>query len=166
MKTLLKFKNMTDKEWEDYCYKNEHSLDDYDERTWADNINFEANYSNLEETLSNLNVSDEIVVIADLGLWDGRRIAYKILDKDASSIINDIDYYEYPEIEMNNNNELYATDIHHDGTNYYRFRVWRSGVSEKGKERFLENIYYGEVSEDEIIKYTKALRIPKKVLVA
>ena len=164
MKTLLKFKNMTDKEWEDYCYENECSIDDYDERTWADNINFEADYSNLENILSDIKVSDNIIVIADLGLWDGRRTAYKILDKDATSIISGINYYEYPEIEINENNELYATDVHHDGTNYYRFRIWRSGVSEKVKERFLDSIYYGEVSEDEIVKYTKALRIPKKVL--
>lgn len=35
----------------------------------------------------------------------------------------------------------------------------------KSKEKFLDSIYDGEVSEDDIIKYTKALRIPKKVLV-
>lgn len=165
MKTILKFGNMTDKEWEEYCHDNECSIDDYDERTWVNNINFEADYYNLEAILSNLNVSDEIIVIADLGLWNGKRIGYKILDNDASSIINGIDYYEYPEIEMNDNNELYAIDAHHDGTNYYRFRVWRSRVSEKSKEKFLDSIYYGEVSENDITKYTKALRIPKKVLV-
>ena len=166
MTTLLKFKNMTDKEWKDYCYENECSLDDYEERTWVDNINFETDYSNLENILSEIKVSNEIIVIADLGLWDGRRIAYKVLDEDATSIINSIDYYDYPEVEMNENNELYATDVHHDGINYYRFRVWKSGVSERNKEKFLDSIYYGDVSEEGIVKYTKALRIPKKVLVA
>lgn len=164
MKTLLKFETLTDDQWEEYCNQEGYDFDDYDERTWVDQLNFDADLSILEDHLEEIEVDEDIVVIGDLGLWNGRTFGYKILSNNPIDILKGLDYYDFPEIEMNENDEIFATDKHHDGTNYYRFRVWKKGISESSKDRFLNDIYNNDFDEEDVIKYTKALKIPKKVI--
>ena len=165
MKTLLKFETLTDDQWEEYCNQEGYDLDDYDERTWVDQLNFNTNLSILENSLEKIKVDEDIVVIADLGLWNGRTFGYKILSNNPIDILKGLDYHDFPEIEMNENNEIFAIDRHHDGTNYYRFRVWKKGISESAKEQFLYNTYNNNFDEDDILKHTKALKISKNCVI-
>jgi len=104
----------------------------------------------------NVNVGDEIIVIGDLGLWNGRRNGYKIIKSGniKDCLYNDCDYCEW----YCDDKDMRFTGIHHDGTNYYRYRTWRKGISERQKDTFLNELVYGEVSEDDIKKYTKSIR--------
>ncbi len=103
---------------------------------------------NLNQELDNF-----VICIADLGLWNGRRSAYKLLGKNLNSILYTTgDSYEvYVE-----DGEVMAKDIHHDGTNYYNWRVLKSGLSNAKINDLLDSIVEGD-AEEKIRKYTKSL---------
>lgn len=69
----------------------------------------------------NITTANPILVIADLGLWDGRKLRYKILaSQNVGAILSAHcgDYVTYYADCYN----VYCDDIHHDGTNHYIFR--------------------------------------------
>jgi len=71
----------------------------------------------------------DLIVIADLGLWNGRVSGYKVIPNatlaDAISVCEGdiIDWY----VE---DGEMKIDDIHHDGVNHYVFRAWKDGVTD------------------------------------
>lgn len=103
---------------------------------------------NLNQELDNF-----VICIADLGLWNGRRSAYKLLGKNLNGILyNTGDSYEvYVE-----DGEVKARDAHHDGTNYYTWRVLKNGLSNAKVNDLLDSIVEGD-AEEKIKKYTKSL---------
>lgn len=87
-----------------------------------------------------------IVVIADLGLWNGRRSGYKVIN---SGCISDILYDEncdycdwYADDE-----DIRFTGHHHDGTNHYLYRVFDGDP---------DDLY--DMTEEEMIAATTSLR--------
>ena len=115
----------------------------------------------LEDERYNLNIptENEIVVIADLGLWHGRRSGYKVLNE---KNIRTCLYAEYADTDyatwyVDEKGDLLCTASHHDGTNYYRYREFKKNVSESRKRAFLDAIYKGTVTEEEIVRVTKRL---------
>lgn len=132
-------------------------------RTEIDCEYFKDELDYVNRLLGNIDENEDIVIIGDLGLWNGRVTGNKVISNDARDILTTIGNDNYPIIQLNDNNELYGQVSHHDGTNYYRFRVWRAGLSDTQKEKFLNLIYNQEVTEEDIVKYTKALRVPKKI---
>lgn len=68
-------------------------------------------------------VENPILVIADLGLWFGRRSGIKIIHGQIADILTTHcgDYVTYYADAYN----VRCRDIHHDGTNYYLFRELR-----------------------------------------
>lgn len=163
MKKLFMYEYLTDEEWKDLAKENGYDLSDEEIRMEIDYSDFQDYLDYTRSLLDQINEKENIVIIADLGLWNGRVMAYKVISNNARDIITSIGSNEYPEIELNNNNELFGKLVHHDGTNYYRFRVWRAGISDTQKDKFLDLIYNQEASEENIVKYTKALRLPKKI---
>jgi len=91
----------------------------------------------------NLNIPcGRILAIADLGLWNGRRTAYKIINASTiGDILKDItaDYYTF----YCNKHGVYADLTHHDGTNHIEFREIRAG-REKALRRLTSAIYNQE----------------------
>jgi len=55
-----------------------------------------------KDILANIEIDNDIVVIADLGLWNGRIKGYKILNSPIS-ILTDIEYNDYFEIYIEDN---------------------------------------------------------------
>ena len=109
----------------------------------------------LDDERMNLNkiLEGKILIIADLGLWDGRKQGYKIGTHNLNSIF-DIGTYDYAEF-YGEDNEVRAREIHHDGTNYYLFRVIRDG---RDIDKLLEAIYNGEeISKQKLNYYTRSL---------
>lgn len=100
--------------------------------------------SNLDKELGN-----NLVIIANLGLWYGRRNGWKVLK---GTNLNDIfegtkgDYITW----YVEDGEVKCDDIHHDGTNHYTYRVLKDGVD---RFEFEEAMYDGE----DIDKYTVKL---------
>ena len=117
---------------------------------WAD----ENNWYFLDDERANLNIQldEEIIVIADLGLWYGNRIAYKIIK--SGNIADCLSFeYEYADFYCDQY-DMRAKEIHHDGTNYYLYRVFKSGLTEQQKENFLNNTK----DKKAILRYTRSIR--------
>ena len=47
--------------------------------------------------------------------------------------------------------------MHHDGTNHYRYRAYRDGVTDEQIEDLKEKLYCGEATEKDIEKVTRRL---------
>ena len=92
----------------------------------------ETNYDYLSDERVNLNVqlSQPIIVIGDIGRWDGRVMGYKDIP---SGNIRDCLYADtdYTEWYVDMYGDLRADATHHDGTNHYLYRVFKDGVSER-----------------------------------
>ena len=115
----------------------------------------ETNDEYLRDERMNLDkvVDGRILVIADLGLWYGRKPAYKIV---GSGNIKDILGYTYDYAEFYGDGyNIRGTEIHHDGTNHYLYRVIRE---DRNINNLLDAIYDGEeISRSKLNYYTKSL---------
>lgn len=102
------------------------------------------------------NTKNDIIIIGNLGLWDGRRTAIKELNTTdtAECFYSDCDTLEWYIDEHNN---LCATASHHDGTNSYIYREWKDNISDTQKNNFFDKIYNGNLERKDITKYTKAI---------
>lgn len=118
----------------------------------------EANGMRLDDERENLNIqlNDDILVIANLGFWNGRHSGYKVL---SSGNIKDCLYSnaDYNTWYLDDRGDLCCDAVHHDGTNYYTYREWKPGVSEVQKENLLDKIYYGKATRRDITRVTRRL---------
>ena len=98
----------------------------------------------------------DLIVIADLGLWNGRKKAYKVIPNatlaDAITVAEGdyIDWY----VE---DGEMKIDDVHHDGTNHYLFRTWKDGVDEFHKGLTLTLIDHGFTDKKDLDVDTRPL---------
>ena len=108
----------------------------------------------IDDERMNLDVPTDgrILVVADLGLWYGRRQGYRILDGNVKNILSaDVDYVEWYSDGYN----IKATAAHHDGTNYYEYRVIRE---DRNIQNLLDAIYNGEeITRKKLNYYTRSL---------
>ena len=115
----------------------------------------ETNDMYFDDERANLNkeIDGRILVIADLGLWNGRKQGYKIINiRNLNSILSY--QYEYFEI-YGDGYDIRATETHHDGTNYYLYRMIRE---DRNIDNLLDAIYNGEeISRRKLNYYTKSL---------
>ncbi|MBQ6936796.1 MAG: hypothetical protein IJN49_09645 [Clostridia bacterium] len=97
-----------------------------------------------------------IIIIGDLGLWNGRAHGYKDIP---SGNIKDCLYSDTDMTEwfLDEKGDLRAEAAHHDGTNYYLYRVFKDNVTEEQIEDFKDKIYHGTLTEKDIDKYTHRL---------
>lgn len=108
----------------------------------------------LDDECTNLNIPTDgrILVIADLGLWDGRHQGYQIFGKNVNQIFKQ--HYDYTEWYSDGYN-IKAVDVHHDGTNYYEFREIRE---DRNIQNLLDAIYNGEkITRKMLNYYTRSL---------
>lgn len=117
----------------------------------TDNINF--NYE--DEYSYNLNVllPNDIIAIADIGRWDGRRKGYKILSNNLHDVLS---YLGLDEIHVYSDGHNIRMDgYHHDGDTHVLFRLVRDGID---IEKFTDKIYNREVITNGMLNYyTKSL---------
>lgn len=100
---------------------------------------YEINGDYLDDERMNLNLqlSAPILVIGDLGLWNGRRMGYKEI---ASGNIRDCLYSDtdYSTWYVDRLGDLRCDAIHHDGTNHYLYRTYKTrcaAVSDRQSQR-------------------------------
>lgn len=111
-------------------------------------------YQYLQDDLDQM-TEGQILVIADLGLWNGRRTGYKILNRNLRSIL--VAQGDTYTVGFHRGN-IKAIDVHHDGVNYYEYREIRP---EKDITKLTKRLYEGEpVSREMINAYTKSLKEP------
>ena len=114
----------------------------------------ETNNMYLDDERMNLNkhVDGRILVLADLGLWNGRTKAYKIMNGNISDILSsDCDYVEW----YGDGYNIKAIASHHDGTNFYEYRVIRE---DREIQNLLDAIRSGkEITRKKLNYYTRSL---------
>ena len=119
---------------------------------------YELNGDYLDDERSNLDIqlSRPILVVGDLGLWNGRRMGYKEIP---SGNIRDCLYsdYDYTTWYVDRNGDFRCDDTHHDGTNHYLYRVYKDNVSQAQKDRLKEKIYNGTATRADIVRVTRRL---------
>ena len=141
--------------FEDYCEMNgyeegEKDLSEYVQETL--DMYLEDEYANLNKELNG-----NILVIADLGFWDGRRSGYQIINRNNLNAIfnvlgSDYGYFKFYCDRYDVKAELH----HHDGTHYLTFREIREG---KDITNLTDKLYeQEEVTQKEITRYTKSLK--------
>ena len=119
---------------------------------------YEINADYLVDERINLNVqlNEPILVIADLGLWNGRFSGYKEIE---SGNIRDCLYSDTDMTEwyVDANGDMRADAIHHDGTNHYLYRAYKDGVTETQRENLKEKIFNGTVNRADITRITRRI---------
>ena len=121
----------------------------YEQRIELSQWTFDDEYKyNLNKTLSN-----RILCIANLGLYQDRKTVYKLLGDNLNEILTAAqgDYYKVYYDGYN----VRAEDNHHDGTNYYTFRVIKDNVN---IDNLLNKLYNGMATNNDINNYTKSLK--------
>lgn len=117
------------------------------------------NYMNVDAEHENLdvNIATDILAVASLGRWDGRRMAYRTLHHNLQEIFKVWDSCE--EIKLySDGKDIKGEGIHHDGTNYVTFRAWKKNISDEKKELVLSAIYQNKDNADELVKkYTRSI---------
>ena len=143
--------------YKDYLEANELDLNPNDEDAiylWM----CETNGEYLEDERANLNIQlpEEILVIADLGLWNGRPMGYKEIPSGniKDCLYSDTDYTEW---YVDKYGDLRADAIHHDGTNHYLYRVYKDSATETQRENLKEKIYCGKATRADITRVTRRL---------
>ena len=118
----------------------------------------EINDDYLSDERANLNIqlSQPILVVADLGLWNGRFMGYREI---FSGNIRDCLYaeHDYATWYVDRYGDLRCDDVHHDGTNHYLYRAYKDGVSEAQRDRLKERIYDGTATRSDIARITRRL---------
>lgn len=118
---------------------------------------YELNGDYLDDERSNLDIqlSRPILVVGDLGLWNGRRMGYKEIPsgniRDCLYSEQDIDYSTW---YVDKNGDFRCDAIHHDGTNHYLYRAYKDGVSDTQIENLKEKIYRGIATRADITRVT------------
>ena len=119
---------------------------------------YEINDSYLDDERMNLNVqlSQPILMIADIGRWDGRYTGYGEIK---SGNIRDCLYssLDYATWYVDRLGDLRCDAIHHDGTNYYLYRAYKTGVRESQIELLKEKLYEGKATRADITRITRRL---------
>ena len=100
-----------------------------EEHSWACACQLNDDYLNDERANLDKELGRTIVVIANLGLWNGRRNGWKLTN---STNLNGIfegtcgDYVTW----YVEDGEIKCDDTHHDGTNHYTYRVLKDDISD------------------------------------
>jgi hypothetical protein len=109
---------------------------------------------------ANLNIPTEgrIIEIADVGLWDGRRVGYKLLNEhNIRACLNLKRGCEYGEWWVDSHNNLRSSQTHHDATHYILYREVKPEISSDQLDNFCWKLYRGKATSKDITKYTHSL---------
>jgi len=153
--TIWQNRNLNIEDFKDYLEEEYPDADEQDQYRIIDDLN----YQYLGDERMNLNITVEsgnIIAIADLGFWYGRKSGYKFIPSGniADCLYSDCNHNEWYVDRYNN---LRCIASHHDGTNHYLYREVKPGITETQLENFTDKIYNGTVKPADITRYTKAL---------
>lgn len=119
----------------------------------------EMNYSYLGDerlNLSDCRTEGNIICIADLGLWNGHKSAFRIIEGNNLSNILEMDN-DYQNWYVDVGGDLRSTSIHHDGTNRYLYRELRPELTARQEYNFIQKLNEGKADLKCIRRYTKKL---------
>jgi hypothetical protein len=124
-------------------------------------IAVETNDEYLNDERANLNIKCEgsILLVGDIGRWDGRSTGYRVIESGniadclESQLrgISDLDIY------LDERGDLRADETHHDGTNHYLFRSFKPSATQQQIENLKDKIYCGNATRADIVRLTDRL---------
>lgn len=119
-------------------------------------VEINADYLGDERRNLDIQLSQPILVVADLGLWHGRVSGYKEIPsgKISDCLYADTDYAEW---YVDKNGDLRADAVHHDGTNHYLYRVYKDKATEAQIENLKARLYAGVATRADITRITRRL---------
>lgn len=121
---------------------------------------YELNGDYLDDERTNLNIqlSQPILVIADLGLWTGHHSGYKEIQSGniRDCLFSDRDI-EYSTWYVDKLGDMRCDAIHHDGRNSLLYRVYRDNATEAQRDNLLSKIYTGTATRVDINRVTRRL---------
>ena len=103
-----------------------------------------------------MQLSQPILVVGDLGLWNGRRMGYKEIPSGniRDCLYGDTDYSTW---YVDRLGDLRCDAVHHDGTNHYLYRAYKENVSEAQIDQLKEKLYSGTATRADVTRVTKRL---------
>lgn len=129
---------------EEEAWERAHDLNDY--------------YLEDEQANLNIDVGYPIIVFANLGLWNGRHSAYKMLGSQNLRDCLNVCEGEYVDWFVDDDGDLKIRDTHHDGTNVYVFRALRGGLSDVQLDNFFDKLDCdGDFTWSRVKRYTRRL---------
>lgn len=137
------------KEWLEYSTDEEY--DDYylDQKVEEDNDSYK------EDTmyqLDDIKLPNDILCVADFGLWYGHRTGVKTFDTFSDIFTVGYDFgMTYENYYVDDCGNLKAEICHHDGRNYYTFRVFKPGVDADG---LVDKYECGIINTDTLLRNT------------
>lgn len=110
-----------------------------------------------------LNLSDivfdlPIIIIGEIGRWNGTVTGYKTIEsgKVVDCLYTDCDYAKW---YVDENNDLRCDCSHHDGSNHYLYRTFKTSLDEDEIEEFKNKIYDNTFTQEDIDKYTDSVGV-------
>ena len=158
-------------DWRDFLTESYPELSNNESKLYELMHELNADFPNDERRNLDIPLSQPILVIGDLGLWNGRVKGCKLL---RSGNIRDCLFSKADMAEwyVDRNSDLRADAIHHDGTNHYLYRVFKRGVTDAQIENLQDKIYCRRATRADITRLTQRLgdgiaavygfRIPKQ----
>lgn len=111
-----------------------------------------------EQMNLNIQLTQPILVVADLGRWNGRFSGYReITSGNIKDCLHLGSSEEYGTFYVDKLGDLRSRGVHHDGTNLYLYRVWQDGVSDVQKENLMGKILDGNATRKDITRLTAKL---------
>lgn len=127
-----------------------------DEEKYRLMSNLNNDYLEDDRNEMNVCVGSPIIIIADIGKWDGRHTGYREIE---SGCLKDCLYTELDGVTwyVDNKGDFRMDGYHHDGHNYYLYRRYRDGVSSEEIEDFQCKILDHTLTEEDIDRVTVRL---------
>lgn len=118
----------------------------------------ELNNDYLDDERLNLSIQlpQPILMIADIGRWDGRSVGYGEIQSGRISdcLYSNLDYATWYVDKLG---DLRCDAVHHDGTNHYLYRVYKPGVRASQIELLKDKLYEGKATRADITRVTRRL---------
>lgn len=109
----------------------------------------------LMNTFADTIFPNDVICIADLGLWNGRHQAYRVYDAPTLDELfmsgRDIEEAEWYTDEYN---DLRCDAYHHDGENNLLYRQIKSEIGDKARENLYSKILSNTLTRKDINHYT------------
>lgn len=131
---------------------------DVDDDTLREEM-YELNNNYLDDERMNLNIKTEgrIVCIADVGLWNGRRLGYKLYGNNIRECLEFFGSCDYADFYVDRY-DFRCKQTHHDASTYAVFRELKPNLSSNQVDNFLWKIYNGKATQKDITRYTNSLK--------
>ena len=131
---------------------------DVDDDTLREEM-YELNANYLDDERMNLNIYTQgrIVCIADIGLWNGRRLGYKLYGHNIGECLEFFSDCDYADFYVDRY-DFRCKQTHHDASTYAVFRELKPNLSSDQVDNFLWKIYNGKATQKDITRYTNSLK--------